>query len=219
MSDDYSIKNLKKLMRFLMPFGMLSSVSFATMVVLGELLWPNYNPVRDVISDLTASGAPNATLMRILSNVSYVSLIVFAAGMFVLSFAKYEKVLQVGYSLLYIMALTTIVGFDTFPLSMNDMLASQNVLHLIITTVIICTTAISLVIIACGYLKHDNLLRLGWVLLVLSILFIVFNAAFYVSEFLQADIKGLIERLGIYTFYLYIFVLSCVYAFSRYARS
>ena len=217
--DDYSISSIKKMIRFLMPFGVLSSVSFLSMDVLGTLLWTNYNPVIDVLSDLTASGAPNATLMRIISNVSYVTLIIFAMGMFILSFAKYQTLLQTGFSLLFFMALSTIVGFDTFPMSMNNLLILQNTLHFLVTTITICITAFSLIIIACGYLRHKNLIKFGRIMLALAILFILFNIAFYISEFLQLNIRGLIERLGIYTFYLYIFILSCVYTFSRYARS
>lgn len=203
---------LKTPLKFSIALGMLSSVAFFTMVILGQALWVGYNPISTVISELTADGSPNAILMRIISNISYISLILFAAGMCVISFMRYRFSLRFGYVSLLLMALISIVGFGVFPLTIERTFSVQNAIHIIITAGIICITIIAGFSISYGYLKYDRLRKLGRISLVLTILFTIFNIMLLFHMLQQSSFTGLVQRLGIFTFYIYIFILSCVYA-------
>lgn len=208
-------EELKTPLKFTVALGMLSSIAFFTMVLLGQALWKGYNPISTVISELTADGAPNATLMRIISNISYISLILFAVGMSAISFMKYRFSLRFGYVSLLFMALISIVGFGVFPMTIERTFSVQNAIHIIITSAIICITIIAGFSISCGYLKHDKLKKLGRTSLILTIIFTIFNIMLLFAMLQQSGFMGLIQRLAIFTFYIYIFILSCVYTFSH----
>jgi len=176
-------------------------------------MWVGYNPNTTFISELTADGAPNHTLMRIISNISYISLLLFAIGMLFISFAKYRTASRFGYASLLLMALISIVGFNAFPMTIDRMLSVQNVLHILITATMIIITIISKFFISGGYLKQDNLKKLGFLSLILTILFAIFNIWLLFAMIGNSNHVGIIQRLGIYTFYIYIFILSCIYTF------
>jgi len=202
-----------KALKSIMPFGMLSSIAFFTMVILGQTLRNDYNPITSYISELTADGAPYTHLLRIFLNASHMCLIIFAVGMSVLSFIYYRPALQFGYSSLFIMALISIVGFDLFPMTIDFIFSIQNIVHILITTVIVGITIVATIFISYGYMKHKRLNKLGWISTILTVLFTVFNIALLISMILQSNIIGLIQRLGVYTFYLLIFILSFHYTF------
>lgn len=52
--------------------GALSAVVYLAHVVAGGLLWPGYSHIRQMISDLTGDGAPNAVLLIITEVASLV---------------------------------------------------------------------------------------------------------------------------------------------------
>jgi hypothetical protein len=88
-------------------------------------------------------------------------------------------------------------------------------LHLLFTLTIIGITALSLLLASIGYLKDDTLKKLGIATEFLAVSFVLFNITFFVMNFQNVNPKGLVERLGIYSFYIFILILSFVYTFSR----
>jgi len=145
INENTSLSSLKTALKFTMPFGMLSAVFFFTMDILGQTLWKGYNPITTYISALTAAGAPNAVLLRVISNINYICLLIFTAGMSVISFIKRRISWRFGYCSLFIMSLISIIGFDTFPMTTDYIVSLQNIIHIIITASIACITIIAIV--------------------------------------------------------------------------
>ena len=69
-----------KLLKFLMPLGMIGAAAYMLHALLGPALWPAYDPMVMDLSTLTADSAPHARLLRVFTIVYGVCLILFSLG-------------------------------------------------------------------------------------------------------------------------------------------
>ncbi len=194
---------------------MLATISYFIHVFLGQLLDSNYNPITMDISSLTAVGAPNRTILLFFTTIYGLLSIVFIVSMIFKSSKEYHGLTKLGYFILLIMQITSLFGYGLFPLKgdKNDM-NFQNLMHIIVTIVVVFTTVASILVIAIGYIKKDGLKLLGKICLTVSILIILFGALNPISIAMDIDILGLTERLVIFTLQIFIFFLSFVYTFN-----
>ncbi len=196
------------------PLGMLSAITYFIHVILGQLLWKEYNPITTDISSLTALGAPNASLLRIFTTIYGLCFLLFTLGMLVNAIYTYHSVTKIGYVIFFIMALTTVIGYNLFPLTGDKtVMTIQNIMHIIVTIIVVFTTIASLFCIAIGYLRNDRLRTLGRICLTTAILITAFGLLNPISIGLELNILGLSERLVIFTLQAFVFFLSYIYTF------
>lgn len=205
---------MEKVLKYLYPLGMVGVVFYVLHTTLGNLLWSEYNPITTDISSLTAQGAPNAGLLRILSFIYSVCMVFMVTALVIKAFNQYRGLLKTGYIILLIMQLTSAIGYSLFPLTGDKTeMNFQNMMHIIVTVVVVFTTIASSFLIAFGYLRQDNKKKMGKVSLVFAILITLFGMFNPISMGLQLNILGLTERLVIYTIQAFIFILSYYYTF------
>ncbi len=166
-----------KFVKWLMPLGMISAVVYIIHVFLGQMLWKEYNPITTDISSLTAVGAPNAGLLRIFTTIYGVCFLLFATGMVIRAWREYHTLTKIGYTIFFMMAMTTVVGYNLFPLTGDKTVMNfQNLMHIIVTVVVVFTTIFSVFFIAFGYLRQENFKSLGTICLIAAVLITVFGA-------------------------------------------
>ncbi|SHO45087.1 DUF998 domain-containing protein [Anaerocolumna xylanovorans] len=204
-----------KCIRWFMPLGMASAVFYFIHVFLGQVLWKEYNPITTDISSLTADGAPNAGLLRIFTAIYGICFLLFALGMVVKAFAEYHGVTRIGYSMFFIMALTSVIGYSLFPLTGDKTVMNfQNMMHIVVTVIVVFTTILSFFLIAIGYLHQEKLKTLGRICLVIAVLIMVFGATNPIGMAMKLNILGLSERLVIFTLQLFVCFLSFIYTYN-----
>lgn len=191
--------------------GMIGAVTFFLLDLLGALLWSDYNPVSMYVSCLTADGAPNLQLTRFLYYTYNVCLLVFSLAICYISWKKYHVLLKIGFAFLLVVTTASLIGNGAFPMTINRILEKQNMIHLIITVSIFIMTAILIYLLAIGFLKQDKQRKLGFFSLFSAILFSIFNLLLLYVILNGINIAGLMQRMSIYTFFIYIFVLSMVF--------
>lgn len=195
---------------------MIGVLFYFTHTILGRILWKEYNPITMDISSLTADGAPNAHLLRMLTFIYGICMVLFIVGLIKKSFSEYHSLLKTGYIVLMIMQLTSIFGYSLFPLSGDKTeMNFQNIMHIIVTVIVVFTTIASSFLISFGYLKQEKMKGLGKFTLVMAILITVFGVFNPISMNLKLNILGLTERLVIYTIQVLMFVLSYYYTFKE----
>lgn len=204
-----------KINKWLVPLGMIGVLSFLLLDILGNILWPEYNPVTMYISTLVANESPHVDLMRFFMNTYTVCFLVFSLAMSVLSFRIYHILAKLGYTIMSVAALISVIGYGGFPISMVVIFSKNSIVHVLTTVSIICATALCLLLIAVGYMKQENLITLGRICLVDSILFIAFNLWMLYALLTGMNILGLIERCIFYTFHSLTFIISWLYTFRR----
>ncbi|AOZ90822.1 DUF998 domain-containing protein [Paenibacillus crassostreae] len=207
---------MKLFEKYTMPIGMIGAIAYILHTVIGNLLWTEYNPITMDISSLTAEGAPNTKLLKIFTSFYGVCSVLFVAGLIIKSFRKYHISVRIGYMIMMIMQLISLFGYYYFPLSgdKTDMNV-QNVMHIVITVLVVFTTIASGFILAYGYLKYENMIRFGRFILVMAIIITITGATNPIGISRGLNVLGLTERLVIYSLQFLMFVISYYYTFSK----
>lgn len=190
---------------------MIGVFAFFTHTVLGAILWKGYDPIRQSISEYTADGAPNAQLLRVFVGIYEVCFLIFILGMLYEAFYRHHGYVRTGYSLLLITALTSIVGFNSFPMTFNFIVSAQNLAHVIVTIALLCSAILAVTLISIGYLKKEKLIRLGRTSLFIAVLAFLFNLLLWYASLHGYSNFGLLERLTVYPFHVFTFIISWNY--------
>ena len=196
------------------PLGMISAVIYYAHVFLGQALWKEYNPVTTDISSLTAKGAPNANLLQVFTLIYGICFTLFAIGMLVKAIREYHLITKIGYAVFLAMAIVSVIGYALFPLTGDKTeMSFQNMMHIVVTVIVVFTTLISLYLIAVGYLKKEKIILLGRVVLLTAVLITVFGGLNPIGMANNWNILGLTERMVIFTLQAFVFYLSFMYTF------
>jgi hypothetical protein len=124
--------------------------------------------------------------------------------------------LKAGFCILFIMQLTSLIGYGLFPLSGDKTAVNfQNMMHIVVTVIVVFTTIASSFLIAFGYLRQERIIGLGRFCMIISILITLFGASNPICMNLKLNVLGLTERLVIYTIQVFMFVLSYHYTFAE----
>lgn len=205
---------MDKLKKYLYPLGMVGVIFYFLHTILGNILWEEYNPITTDISSLTAQGAPNAQLLRVMGLIYGICMILMVIALVIKAFNSYRGMLKAGFIILLIMQLTSAIGYGLFPLTGDKTeMNFQNLMHIMVTVIVVFTTIASSFMIALGYLKQENMKKLGRIALVFAILITLFGMFNPISMAMQLNILGLTERLVIYTIQVFMFILSYYYTF------
>jgi len=205
---------MTKFEKYTMPLGIVSCVAYLLHTIIGNFLWTDYNPIKDDISSLTATNAPNAGLLRVFTAIYGICAILFVAGLIIKSFREYSKTTRMGYIIMMLMQLVSMFGYSLFPLSGDKSVMNfQNTMHIIVTVIVVFTTISSGFILAIGYLRKEKMIKLGRFILIMSIIITITGATNPIGIGMGLDILGLTERLVIYSLQFLIFTLSFYFTF------
>ena len=147
---------LEKRLRMLGILGIISLLSYTAMVVFSPLAYPGYDWLSMAVSDLGAEGAPSEELASQLNAlfgpcglVSIMAVCVGVAGC-------RSKVFKLGIYFFAAMEWICNVGYKLFPW-VKDAPASnpQNIMHLIVTVLVVVFSLASLVLVAIGARKEQ----------------------------------------------------------------
>ena len=211
---------MKKFEKISMPLGMVGVVGYMLHTIIGNLLWKSYNPITTDISSLTTVGAPNAAMLEIFTNAYGICTILFVAGLIIKSFRKYHLVTRVGYVVMMVMQIISMVGYSLFPLTGDKTVMNfQNKMHIIVTVAVVFTTIASGFIVAVGYLKQEKMKKLGRFVLIMSIVITLTGATNPIGMSMGLNILGLTDRLVIYSLQFMMFILSYYYTFNKDEKS
>ncbi len=204
-----------KTQKWMIPLGMVGVLSFLLLTNLGRILWPGYNPVTTYISALVAQEAPNAELMQVFFNIYNICFCLYALAMAAHIFQCYHICAKLGYALLFVLSFVGLLGYGGCPISLELVFSANDIIHILVTIVLLSATILALLLIAIGYLKQDAMRALGRFTLVIWGLFTLFNLWHLYAILSGQTILGLIQRLSVYTVHLFTFTISWIYTFKR----
>lgn len=147
---------MEKRVRMFGILGVISLLSYTAMVVFSPLAYPGYDWLSMAVSDLGAEGAPSEQLASQLNALfgpcGLVSIMFVCVGV---TGCK-SKVLKSGIYFFAAMEWVCNVGYNLFPW-VKDAPASnpQNVMHLLVTVLVVVFSLASLVLVAIGARKEE----------------------------------------------------------------
>ena len=183
-------------LRHLGIFGIISLFSYTAMVFLSPLAYPGYDPLSMAISDLSAVGAPSAALAERLNALFGPAAVVSVMAVCVGAGACRSKLLRTGIGLFAAMEWISTAGYRMFPLVMGeDMSSFQNVMHILVTVLVVVLSVLSLALILLG----GRTAGLPSLSLAAGLCFLCMTAGALGTSLMPKGVFGLFERLSAFS--------------------
>lgn len=200
---------IKRFLKIGIISGMISSIVYILHVFIGAILWNGYSSIKQPISDLTGVGAPNTELLRVFTSVYGIFAIIFALSLYVCLKNSVNITSKLGMISLIIMEISSFVGYSLFPLdNANAGMTFQNIMHLIVTVIVVVTTISCTFFMGIGFSKIKSMKSLGMFIIVCGVIITISGASTGIIISNNLPILGLVERINIFTVQSMIFVLS-----------
>ena len=137
--------------------GIVSFLSYTAAVVFAPLAYPGYNWMAQAVSDLSAANAPSLALWNQLSALYNACEVVCATVVCIGIQGQKPKLLRTGIYLFAIMEWISAVGYRMFPLSSSGYAgAFQDVMHMVVTALVVLLSIVSLTVIIAAGVKNKN---------------------------------------------------------------
>ncbi|MGB4129796.1 MAG: DUF998 domain-containing protein [Acholeplasmatales bacterium] len=204
------VKN-KSLINWLTLLGLAGVIFCFLHVFIGKINYPDYDFLRQAVSDLTAADAPSR---EIASSLSTVYAIFTAAGCLILSIFfhdKETKLFRLGIYLFTIMQWLSAVGYTLFPLTSSGYAGEfQDIMHMVVTVLVVLLSIVSMILISIACMREKKHELLGIITIVsLSLMFLGSIGTGIVPE----NYFGIPERISVYSVVIYTGFLS-LFAFT-----
>ncbi len=183
---------------FVLALGIAGTVFYFLHVIIGSMNYPDYNPVTQAVSDLTAAAAPSRDIASALTGISGICTVALCILLCVMYQGKVNKPFRLGIYLFTAMRSVSAVGYTLFPLSASGGLF-QDTMHIVVTVLVVVLSIASMVLIAVGCFRRGMHRVFGTITLVALIL--MFIGSIGVGS-LPAYF-GVAERFSVYSVVLY----------------
>ena len=166
------------------------------------MVWSDYNPLIQPISDLTAASAISQPVAsKILWGYNVFNLLF--CGMLLLFFKRFFPINKLFYSGLILKALAELLatfGYMIFPLADTTWGNSfQNTMHYAITAVIVLSYIVLSILLSVGLAKTKKHWKMARFLQIFSIVFIASGFLTVLATQVLPSYVGLIERVNLYS--------------------
>ena len=198
-----------KLRKMLLACGVASSALYVGAELYAWTQYPGYSPIKHVYSELLAEGAPTRPILIVIAGAPYNLLVVaFAAGVW-LSAAHAKRLAHLTAALLALYALFSFLGGTVFQMDVRGTEpTARGALHPLMTGVMVLFMLLSL---GCGAFLHGLRFRVYTLVTLLTILVfagLTFLAAPSIAANEPTPWLGLLERVNIYAWMLWVAVLA-----------
>lgn len=188
--------------------GSIAVLFYMLHVVIGGVLWKDYNHLQQPISDLTATGAPNRTLLLNLTSIYGVLGVIFAFAFTFFESRKHHKLVLWG-GISFIMLHLVSISYGFFP---QDLPGSEvtfaGTMHLVVTGLIVPFTILTPFLIGFGFIKESKWKSFGIYSIISGFLILIFGSLCGVFFANKLPYFGLVERINIGVLQVWTLLLS-----------
>lgn len=196
MNIEEKHKNKKRLLNYFGLTGIISFLSYMAAVFFAPLAYPGYNPLAQAVSDLSAANAPSLSLWNQLSALYNVCEVLCVMTVRIGIQGKKTKLLRLGIYIFAAMEFISATGYRMFPLSDSGYAGTfQDVMHMIITALVVLLSIASLTIIIVAGAKDKGCRSYG--ICAAAALFMMLVGALGM-KIVPADYFGVVERFSVF---------------------
>ena len=176
--------------------GLISFLSYTAAVVLSPLAYPGYDWMAQAVSDLSAANAPSLALWNQLSALYNTCEVVCVTAVCMGIQGQKTRLLRLGIYLFAIMEWISAVGYRMFPLSDSGYAgAFQDVMHMIVTALVVLLAIVSRTIIIVAGIKSKNCRSYGICAAVALGMMLVGALG---MKLVPAEYFGVVERFSVF---------------------
>jgi hypothetical protein len=200
-----SIALERRTSNYILIFALLGIIFYFLHVVLGTIIYPGYDSLSQPVSDLTGDNSPSKVIARVFSSFYGVFSSLVSIGLIYSFRGEKNKLLRFGVYFLSIMYLVSAIGYAIFPLaSSNDITDIQNIMHIVVTGLVVFLTVIALSLLIISFFKSK--LRLYFIISLIT--FLVLMSGALLMNAAPVEYFGLFERFSVYSVVIYLGVIS-----------
>ncbi|MFX0055558.1 MAG: DUF998 domain-containing protein [Promethearchaeota archaeon] len=187
--------------------GILSSMLYVATDILGGITWGNYDFASQYISELSAIGAPSRSLVVPLYFLYNILVAAFLMGVWRSAGGKHTSHIMAGLLLGYMAS--GIIGLF-FPMNPGEAATSlSNAMHQILAGVTVIFILLSLGVGAKALGKRFGIYSVGTIVVYLVLGALPFLGVAQIEEGLPTPWVGVVERIMVYGYMLWLAVLAC----------
>lgn len=186
----------KSMLNILGIAGVVSFVSYAVAVIFSPLAYPGYDWLSQAVSDLSAASSPSLALWNSLTAFYNVCETLCVTVVCLGIRSKKNKILRVGVYIFAVMEWVSAVGYRAFPLSESGYAgAFQDIMHMVITAVVVLLSIASLTIIVIAGTKDKSCRSYGICALVALLMMLTGALG---MKIVPAAYFGIVERFSVF---------------------
>ncbi len=189
-------------------FGIIGPIVYIFAVFIGVALRNDYSQITNTISELTLANAPNKLLLDVLFSFYNISLLIFGFGAYLDSNIDDSKKYKVASIFL---ALIGLLGLSMYFFPQDPRGAASTVggtLHIILAGIISPLTIISIFLMGLSFRKYSELKLFVTYSYLSGVIVLVSGGIAAVSIANNSIYGGLFERVTIFTFMIWVIILS-----------
>ena len=199
------------LIKVLLLCGIISSVLYIGADILASMQWEEYSYTSRSVSELMAIEAPTRPFLILLFSIYNALVIAFGFGILIID--KHKRNTIVTGIILIIYGLVGYIGLYFFPMHLpgiEQSMTPTDTMHLVVTSIIVLLIMLSIVF---GARLDGNWFRIYSILTIPILVLFGFLAGIDGSKLaaqLPTPWLGIKERINIYAYLIWVFVLSIV---------
>ncbi len=203
----------KKLLYF---GGIFAPIVFLLNDIIGSIITPGFSPIIDAVSELTQAGSENAYLLSSLFLIAAIMLIVFGIGIVTHYKYGYSKLLFFGGIFITILGIFSALSGTVFPMDpFNGDATFAGNMHIILTGLNIILIVLAIPMIGIGFYREKQWKSFRLYSIITVLIMVIFGASTSVLMMNNIELLGLFERITIYSYQLWIFVLAILFIKQR----
>ncbi len=191
-------------------FGIIGPIVYILAVFIGGALRNDYSSITNTISELTLVNAPNKLLLDVLFSFYNISLLIFAIGAYLDSSIDDSKKYRVASIFL---ALIGLLGLSMYFFPQDPRGAASTItgtLHIILAGIISPLTIIAIFLMGLSFRKYSELKLFAIYSYISGVIVLVSGGTAAVSVANNSVYGGLFERITIFTFMVWVLILSYI---------
>ncbi|KZX17055.1 DUF998 domain-containing protein [Methanobrevibacter filiformis] len=194
------------LIKIISLFGLIGLIFYFLHVITGEIFYPNYNPLTQAISDLTALSSPSRNIALLFSLFYGIFTVLFSFGFFIYYKGKINRIITSASFVFTIMTIISFIGYTFFPLSESGYAGSfQDQMHIVVTVFVVIFTITAIILFIIGFFKTKKYKYFG--IISLATLILLFTGAMLMN-ILPNEYFGIVERINVYSIVVFTGLLS-----------
>jgi len=191
-------------------FGFLGPVIYILALIIGGALRSDYSQLYNTVSELSVINAPNLVLMDFMFGIYNISLIIFAVGAFLDNKVDTSKKYKVAMLMLVVTGLSGIVLL-LFSQDIRGSPATQEgIIHIAVAGISSLLTILAIFLSGFNFRKKEGMKNFGTYSLISGIIVVISGGLAAYSVGNNLFFGGLLEKITILTFILWIMVFSYV---------
>ena len=192
-------------MRKLILCGALAPFFYIAAAIIGWLLAPGYDHIRDSVSDLLRPGMPNKVLLDSLMFLSNIFIVIGSAAALIVH-KKLNKPVNAGLIMILSAGILSTLSAHVFRLPMGPAMTLSGIIHIVIVALLAILSLTFILLIGYGMKEYGGWEKFKTYSIITFILFLIGGAISPIVVSSGLPLVGLVEKISVAIYFQWVIV-------------